>query len=362
MIESVLKNTTFEVLLDRMLQKVKEQNSNLDTREGSIIYNALAPAAVELQNLYIQLEVILNETFADTASRYYLIKRAAERGVKVEKATKAIRKGIFDIDIPLGSRFSLNVLNYVAKEKIADESGHVYKMECETSGNVGNTESGKLIPIEYIDGLTQAELTSVLIPGEDEEDTEHLRKRYFDSLSSQSYGGNVSDYKQKVGAIAGVGGVKVIPHWNGGGTVKLIIINSDFQKPSEYLINNVQTIVDPVVNQGIGLGIAPIGHIVTVEGCQETAININTHLTFKEGFNFPTLEPIINNCIGNYFTELASTWASSDAIALRISQIETRLLNIDGVIDVENTLINGQAGNLILDSNNIPIKGAVINV
>ena len=75
------EDVTYELILDRMLDRVLAQNPNIDTREGSIIYNALAPAAVELQNMYIQLDTILNESFADTQTRDYLIKRCAERGV-----------------------------------------------------------------------------------------------------------------------------------------------------------------------------------------------------------------------------------------------------------------------------------------
>lgn len=63
------ESITYEVILQRMINKVLEQNPNIDTREGSIIYNALAPAAVELQNMYIELDTILNESFADTQSR-----------------------------------------------------------------------------------------------------------------------------------------------------------------------------------------------------------------------------------------------------------------------------------------------------
>ena len=80
---------TFEVILNAMLARVPD---TIDKRQGSIIYNALAPAAVELQNMYINLDVILNETFADTASREYLIKRAEERGITPYPATHCIVK------------------------------------------------------------------------------------------------------------------------------------------------------------------------------------------------------------------------------------------------------------------------------
>lgn len=353
------ENVTYEILLERMLDRVLAQNPNIDTREGSIIYNALAPAAVELQNMYIQLDTILNESFADTQTRDYLIKRCAERGVNVEEATKAIRKGEFNIDVAIGSRFSLNTLNYIVTEKI---STGVFKLQCETAGYVGNVESGNLIPIDYIEGLQTAILTDVLVPGEDEEDTEHLRQRYFDSLDSQAFGGNITDYRDKTNALDGVGGVKVYPVWNGGGTVKLVIIDSTYGKPSATLVNNVQTAIDPTLNQGSGAGIAPIGHVVTVVGCGESTVDIQTNITFQEGWDWAALEPYVLESIDDYFNELSSTWASLDNIVVRISQIETRLLDLTGVLDIENTTLNGLAQNFIVPADNIPIRGAVTNV
>lgn len=356
------EDVTYELILDRMLDRVLAQNPNIDTREGSIIYNALAPAAVELQNMYIQLDTILNESFADTQTRDYLIKRCAERGVNVEPATHAIRQGEFvpsTLEIEIGARFSLNLLNYVVTEKI---SNGVYKLQCETAGYDGNVESGALIPIEYIEGLETATLTDVLVPGEDEEDTEHLRQRYYDSLNSQAFGGNITDYKEKTNSLDGVGGVKVYPVWNGGGTVKLVIINSDFEKPSEVLVSSVQTIIDPTQNQGNGVGIAPIGHIVTVLGCNETVVNVATRITFQEGWNWEALKPYAEQAIDDYFKELASDWASLDNIIVRISQIEIRLLNLTGVLDIADTTLNGVAHNLTVEADNIPKRGNVTNV
>ena len=255
---------TFEVILQRMLDRIP---NNIDKREGSIIYDALAPAAVELQNMYIDLDVILQETFADTSSRTYLIKRASERGLSPYPATYAVLKGVFNINVPIGSRFSLDEYNYTVTEKIED---NVFKLQCETIGVEGNRHFGTLIPIEYIRGLESAELTELLIPGEDEEDTEEFRQRYFDSLDPQSFGGNIADYKQKVKSIQGVGGVKVYPVWNGGGTVKLVVLDSEYKKPTTELIDLVQTTIDPIQNQGTGLGLAPVGHVVTVTGVEET--------------------------------------------------------------------------------------------
>lgn len=351
----MFESMTFENILKSMLSNVP---LSFDKREGSIIYDALAPAAAELAQLYIDLDFTLKETFADTSDREYLIMRAAERGFEPYSATFAIAKGVFNIEVPIGSRFSIDVFNYTVTEVISDEE-HSYKLMCETAGSEPNGYTGQLIPVDYIKGLTQAEITEILIPGEDEEETESFRQRYLNSFDSQAFGGNIQDYKEKVNAIQGVGGVKVYPVWNGGGTVKLVIISSEYKVPSSELIQEVQTAIDPVQNHGEGLGLAPIGHVVTVEGITETVINIETEITYDEGWSWEDIERTANDVIDSYFNELSKSWADNSNIIVRISQIETRLLDIEGVIDIQNTKLNSQTKNITLEENSIPKRGTV---
>lgn len=350
------ENVTFETIMERMLARVP---SIMDKREGSVIWDALAPAAIELQNLYIELDVILNETFADTASLSYLKKRAAERGIQQIMATHAILQGEFTpttLELNVGTRFSCDSLNYAITEKVSDG---VYRMVCETAGTEGNSHFGILIPIEYIEGLESAELTELIIPAENDEDVEALRKRYLDSLSSLAYGGNVADYKEKVNVLDGVGGVKVIPVWNGGGTVKLIIIDSTFGVPSEELIERIKNDVDPYPNEGLGYGIAPIGHVVTVEGVTTNTVNIETEITYAEGWSWEATGSKIREAVDNYFLELSKAWDSNENLIVRISQLESRILDCAGVLDVSGTTLNGSAANLPLASNEIPIRGTI---
>lgn len=349
------ENVTFEVILQRMLDRVSDQ---LDKRESSPIYNALAPAAVELQLMYIEFDIILKETFGDTASREYLIKRAAERGITPYEATYALLKGEFtptSINIPIGARFNLNDLNYYVKSKITDG---VYQVECEEVGVKGNQYFGDLIPIEYIDGLETAQLTELLIPGEDEEDTEDLRIRYFSSFETKPYGGNKKDYIEKTNAIAGVGSTKVTPIWDGGGTVKLTILNSEFSKASSILIETVQQEIDPT-KDGQGLGIAPIGHVVTVDTAEEITVNIASTITFDDGYSFVTLKPQIEAVVDAYLLELRKDWANQTTLIVRTAQLDTRILGIQGVVDIADTKINGVASNLLLSAYQIPMIGGV---
>ena len=91
------EDKTYEAILQEKLARVA---SSLDKREGSIIFDALAPNSLESAMIYVALDTVLNETFADTASRDYLIMRCAERGITPLPATCAVGIGEFSMDIP----------------------------------------------------------------------------------------------------------------------------------------------------------------------------------------------------------------------------------------------------------------------
>lgn len=353
----MFEHITYEGLLKRMMDRVLEEQPGIDTREGSVIYNALAPAAVELQNMYIQLDWILDQSFADTQDREYLIKRCAERGIIPYAASCAVMKGEFNLDISLGDRFSQDGVNYTAVEKIGDG---MYKMVCEIPGMEGNEHLGDLIPVRYIPGLEWARLTELLIPGEDEEGTEELRKRYFNSLNSQAFGGNVTDYLEKTNAIPGVGAVKVIPAWNGGGTVKLILLDSEFHTPSEELLGQVQEQIDPLEHSGKGYGTAPIGHQVTVTGANAFPVNLKMDITYQEGWTWEDVKETVGKAVDDYLLSLAREWAQEDQLIVRASRIEMAVLNLAGVIDVTGITLNGTAGNLTVEGNAVPVRGEIL--
>ena len=352
----MFENITFETIMERMLERVP---STADKREGSVIWDALAPAAVELQNTYIALDTVLNETFADTASLFYLKKRAAERGIQQNMATRAVLQGEFTpatMNVPVGSRFSCDEFNYTITEKIGDG---IYKLECETAGREGNNHFGLLIPIDYIEGLETAELTELLTPAEDDESVEELRERYLNSISSQAYGGNIADYQEKTMSIDGVGAVKVIPAWNGGGTVKLIIMDSTFGAPNNRFVTEVQRLVDPQGYEGFGYGFAPIGHVVTVVGVLSSKVNITADIVYESGLSWEAAQSKIKEAVDNYFTELAKTWDSVDNLTVRISHLESEILKCEGVVDISDTKLNGSASNLIIGDAYIPIRGTI---
>lgn len=352
----MFEDMSYEGLLGRMLARVPDR---FDKREGSVIYDALAPAAMELQLMYLGMEGILRELFADTASREYLIRRAAERGIVPRPATRAVLRGEFmpaAVEIPVGARFSCGEYNYSVSGRITDGG---YRLECEMEGSAGNTVLGALIPIDYIAGLESAVLAELVVPGQDEEETEHFRKRYFEGLASQAFGGNAADYREKTTAVRGVGGVKVYPAWKGGGTVRLVVISSEYKVPSEELLHFIQEEIDPPADSGKGYGIAPIGHQVTVAPVGVAAVDLEFRFVYREGYGFGHVREAVEETVDAYFYELNRAWADSESLVVRISGLESRMLGIDGILDVAGTKLNGKEQNVILGKDEIAIRGTV---
>lgn len=352
---------TEENILKRMLDRI---HNDLDKREGSIIYNALAPAAQEVARMYSDMDYFLKCTFASPDMPSELLDlRVGEEGLKRYQATYAIKKGYFYdnennlVDIPLNSRFSIEDFNFKAVEKI---STGIYKLKSETTGVESNSITGQLVPIEYIENLSIAKSGELLIPGESEEDNESLYARYIEHLNEKPFGGNVADYKIKTRSIDGVGAVKVEPIWNGGGTVKIVFLDSSHNAPTKELVDNVQTILDPVQNQGKGLGLAPVGHIVTVKGSTNVDIKINTNLVLNKDITIGQVQQDIENTIKEYFLNLRKRWHEEDNIIVRISQIEARILNVEGIADLFDTSINGKKENLTIGPEEVPILKEVV--
>ena len=63
--------------------------------------------------------------------------------------------------------------------------------------------------------------------------------------------------------------------------------------------------------------------------------------------------------IEEYFQELNETWGNEINLVVRISRIESRILDLEGVLDVSDTALNGTQSNIEIGADNIVKKGEV---
>ncbi|GLC87482.1 baseplate J/gp47 family protein [Lysinibacillus piscis] len=353
-----LEAQTFEKLLADLLERVSD---DVDKREGSIIYDALAPTALKLAEMYWDMAILYRRTFAATADGIDLEKCVNEFGVERKKAGKAIRRAIFigrdeqPLQVALNSLYRLDDLVYRVMENIAPGE---FKVEAQMAGAVGNRDYGELLPVEANNKLGKAILTDVIVPGEDEESDESLYQKYLEHIRDKAFGGNRAEYRKKVRAIQGVGGVRLRRAPHGGGSVKVIIIDSDFNAPTPAFIAYVQEIIDPLEYTGDGYGTAPIGHKVTIEGVGEVGITIECELVLN-GATIGQIEVQAIEILETYFSELRANWYKDLDINVRITHVESRLLEIEGVEDIISTRLNGVENNINLIEE-IPIIAKIV--
>lgn len=348
------EDMTYEVILDRMINRVIEKYPNLDYREGSIIFNALAPAAVELAIMYTEIDNALNETFFETASREYLIQlcKQADMNVAVFEASAGVHKGEFNVEVPIGSRWNCDLYNYTVTEFIGmNGEYYTYKMDCDTTGTAPNNQTGTLTPIsDNPTGLEYAEVTECLVEGENEMTDDEIREAYKEFMNSSVSDGNVAQYERWCSEYEGIGNAKIFPLWNGDNTVKVSILSASNKAASSELINEFQEYLDPNT-EGMGNGVAPIGAFVTVTTATELPINISATIVFQSGYSDTS---VITTALEDYFSSIA--YEKTQIAYMNIGAI---ILGVDGVESISNLTVNGGTSDITLGNEEVPILGTV---
>ena len=366
---------TYRNLLNKMLKRVP---NIFDKRDGSPIMTALGPAAYALEEFYLSLNQVQRSAFIQTSSGSDLDLLAVIAGLTRYTASDAVRLGIFDAEIPIGSRFSTinggNSINFeataVAEVEEPTEGDYYYQLTAETPGTVGNDYAGPILPITTIPGLSSAQIQDILVPGDDTETDESFRERIIEALNERPFGGNIASYRQFVPSIDGVGSVQVYPTWNGGGTVKLSILGSDWLPASETVVENVQNAVDPPPNQGLGLGMAPIGAKVTVVAPTAVEVNVSATLTLASGYQIGQVQDPIENAIEAYLLSVRQEWDTNTsttaveyAADVYIARITAAIVGVTGVVNATNVQLNGGTADLTLTetgtTQEVPTLGTV---
>lgn len=361
------ENETREAIESRSLDRI---DPSYDTRVGSIIQTFVADVAIEMALFYEKLAYTDEQISPETADREHLERWAKTFSINPLPATYAVLKArIFmgeGYECPIGSRFSQDTLTFVLISKNDEENE--YSVQCEQAGEIGNTAYGRIIPLLNIPGLQSAEIVGTEIPGTEVESDESLRERFEDNFRDKSYGWNMATYRQEIAKIQGVGGFKIIRHFEEKDFwVGIYLIDSTYQKASEELIELVQTTLLPILPdhdqptiENSGDGLVAIGHVPIVMSAEEKEINITLHLDFRDGSSYETLEETIKEKIQDYLTnECNKKWDQESSIIVRVSGIENAVLGVDGVVDIYDTEINGQKSNVELGEFEITKLGTV---
>ena len=358
------ENMTYENILTRMLDTIVVNYPNIDTREGSMIYNACAAAAIELAIMYVELNNVRNESFVETASREYKLIGCEDVGIdtSIFNATYGVFKGQFNVKVPIGSRWNYDLYNFTVTEFIEQDTDYFYKLQCETAGSAPNTSIGALTPISDVpSGLTTAELVECLIFGEDEATNEYINEYYSTFVNSDISDGNVAQYRLWCENYTGIGNYKIVPLWNGANTVKVLILSAENTPANEELVSSFQDYLDPPTaeindtttaenypqGRGMGNGEAPIGAIVTVATATQKDLVINCTGVLQEGYASPVG---VEEAITNYLSSIAY-----EKNTVSYMSIGAAILSCDSMDSIVLLTINGSSTDVTLNDNEVGI-------
>lgn len=351
---------TFENILNEMLEQV----TDVDTSEGSLMYEACSKIALTLEKTYADLSRLYDNLSITEMEEEFFEKFATDRGVNRTSAKPAQVLCKFGQDIEIGTRFNCGDYDYTVIS-IYDDSGYEYIAECDTAGTGPNTNVGDLEPIDYVEDWEGGVLTKILKYGTDIEDIEAYKQRFKElRYNIQSFAGNKAAYKEYIAKYNDIyGGVAdCIPfRTTDGKTINVYAVDSEYKALNSDKVTSLQNYIDPITSTGEGDGIAPIGHSVVATTPTNMNINVAIKVDLDTEYTWEGVKDSIKAKIEEYLLTLRKLWSKNKKCIVRVSQIEYAVLSVQGVIDCASATVNGSAKNIEIAYSKIPVMGELTN-
>lgn len=334
---------------DEILKELQNQcKSPFSKFEGTFEYDVFASNAIEFMKTYVELGELYKVAFGDTAYGEFLTRKASDSGVVRKEATKAV--GYVTVkgngELPKGSQFATQTgVLFETLDTVTVDAQATVKVESVTPGNIGNVtaQAISVIPMS-IPGMLSVSNAEPMQDGFEAETDEELRTRYLNHVRNPGTSGNVNHYYEWAMSVAGVGGAKVIPTWNGPGTVKVIVVDTEYKAASKDIVAKVQSYVDKV---------RPMGAVVTVKTVEPTTINLSIH---PEG---AFSKDVFKELVKAYFIALEQqVIKGNQTVKLSVAKIGSLALDA-GAIDYTRLLVNGRTESITLGVDQLAVLGEV---
>ncbi|WP_232696185.1 baseplate J/gp47 family protein [Brevibacillus daliensis] len=351
------ENQTRDAIKQRMLDNSR---TDVDKRQGAVTYDLTAPAAPELERLWIELDSVLDKGFAlnldGTQSSFgeWLRRRCGELGVYAKPSEKS--KGFVTFTGNEGTRITTgmevstdgeNPVYFVIKSEGVIVNGTVtLAAEAKVGGKSGNVREGAIkLTQGNITGITGVTNEQPFGGGIDEESDEALLARYLDRVRKPITSGNRHHYRAWAMEVTGISDAKVYEVWDGPGTVKVVLLDDRKRAPSDELIGKV---VDHIESE------RPVNAEVTVVGAAEIPINVSARITLNSGKTIEDATTEITDAITEYLTSLALV----DPV-VRYTRIAGAIGDALSVLDYADLTVNGGTSNVIVGADSVAVLGAV---
>ena len=344
---------------DRILSDLLSQApEDIDTRQGSIYYDAVKGAAIVMARLYADLDITANLVYIDTTGGEYLDKKAEEHGLSRNPATKAVYQFSYSgVTPPSGSRFFYNGFFFT----MSTDNNNNLILTADAAGEASNhIEPGTpAFPVNTINGLTSASFGAISTYGTDEESDEELRERLRRKISGPAENGNKAHYKAWCEEVDGVGRAKIVPLWNGPNTVKGVLISPNGTAVSSAVVAAVQEYVDPN-SEGLGEGAANLGAHFTAVSASALSINVViTGISTTSEIAESELKNQIASAITAYLKNQALTATDENSSKIYVSNVGAVVLSLPSVSAYSALTLNSQSTYVTVAADKVAVLGTV---
>lgn len=336
---------------ERMLSNV---NDEYDKTDGSFIYDATRPSAIEFEKMQqnvedVQAKMDVENLECDELEKFVYQRTGIQRKPATKATTTVIISGSAGAVIQVGDLVSSDTVNFASKEeKIIGDSGVVeVEVECEEYGSIGNVPANSIYKFPAtLSGLVDVYNPYPVTNGYEAESDEDLRQRYYDKLQRPGKAGNKYHYLEWAKEVVGVGDARVFPRFNGPLTIKIVIINANKQPADDELIQSVYNHIAEEMPFGV--------EELIVESAKAVPINLTVSLTIANGYTESIVIERIKENIAEYLKEIAF-----DSTFVSYAKIGSLIIGTEGVIDYQNLLVNGVTSNISIANDEVAIMGSV---
>lgn len=337
---------------DTILKRLQQNTgSQVSTYEGTFAYDVLASNSIEFAKQEVEREEMYKAAFAETASGDYLTLIAADHGVERKEATAAVGNVLVKGTgtIPVGTLFQTEAgvtFTTTTTTTTAVKNEATIPVKCTETGTVGNVAANTITVIPMsIPGITSVNNPEAMADGFNAESDEDLYDRFHFHVTQPATSGNVNDYIEWASSIPGVGHVKVLPLWQGPGTVKVLVTDANGEPASPTLLNTVKAYIESV---------RPIGAEVTVVTPALFDLTIKLTVTSGSG-DADYIKSMLNKYfVSRNFTGTTISYAKVGNMILTDAKT--------GVDDYSWLLINDATGNISVTDDQIPhVKEVVLS-
>lgn len=245
-------------------------------------------------------------------------------------------------------------IQFSASETVQITGEGQVRVTCRVDGAAGNLPAHSITQMPVtLQGIVACDNPETTTGGYDEEDDAAYYARYLLKIRTPATSGNVYHYQSWALEVAGVGAVQVFPLARGPGTVDIVLIDSTGQPAPPDLVQQVQDYIDPG-GTGEGYGQAPIGAQCRVEAATGTEIALSATVFKLDTADEEAVTVGIKAAVGAYLAQIAF---QQDYVSF--ARITDRILDVEGVLDLENLQVNGGTGNVAVGERECAVLGEV---